>query len=128
MQERVIINIKPEIQGIFEKHHDDIVEAMVLVSKNGIPLTAMTRRSGKNESFSALTATIYGASDVVFTSFDKTSPTIIEVNSQNDVLMIKGVGKSMVLALMGSVSDKNSLERIMNAVSEEIENSSSFKK
>ncbi|MFO8110058.1 MAG: roadblock/LC7 domain-containing protein [Thermoplasmata archaeon] len=100
---------------------------MVLVSKNGIPLTTISKESGKNESFSALTATIFGASDVVFTSFDKSSPTMIEVDSNDDILFIKGVGKSTVFAVIGPSSKKSSLKAIMDGVTKDIENSSSFK-
>ncbi len=101
---------------------------MVLASKNGIPLASLLDRSEKNESFGALTATIFGASDVILTSFDKSSPTMVEINSKDTVLLVKEVGNSAVLAVMGASSGEKTLITIINSVSEEIENSTSFKR
>ncbi len=99
---------------------------MILASKNGIPLATHLDRPEKNESFSALSATIFGASDVIFTSFDKKTPDIVEINSDETLLLIKGIGKSAVLAVMGSSSRKETLEDIAEKVSTEIENSPGF--
>ncbi len=126
IQERVTIDIKPEVQRIFEEHHDEVVEAMVLASKNGIPIASFLNKPEKNESFGALTATIFGASDVIFTSFDKTTPDMVEIVSDDTILLLKGIGKSAVLAIMGVSSEKSLLRSIMDSVSAKIEESISF--
>ncbi len=127
-QERGTITIKTEVESIFEENFHDYMEALVLASKNGIPLATKMEKQEKNESFSALSATILGASDVIFASFDKSEPQIVEVSSDEDILLIKGVGKNAVLSLLGETSEKNKLMKDLSKIAMSIEESKEFKR
>ena len=97
------------------------MKAIALTSKNGIPIASMVEKKGEHESFSTLSATILGASDVIFSSMENDEPENIIIDSQDAVLMIKEVADDSVLSLLGDVEDKDSLKDKIDEIKNKIE-------
>ncbi len=100
------------------------MRAVVLTSKNGIPVTTSLERHDKSESFSALSATILGASEVIFSSFDRDKPEKVTIRSGDTILFIKETDSNTVLAVLGDIDREEEVEgkfeEIMSKVKEVI--------
>lgn len=96
------------------------MDAVVLTSKNGIPIASFLEKQEKSESFSALSATILGASEVIFSSFGKNDPKVIEVSAGDSLLLITGVDKNSVLSSLGEVEAKESIKNKLIDLATEI--------
>lgn len=119
------ITVKERVQSIFEEYdRKDFIRGLVLTSKNGIPVATSLDRHDKSESFSALSATILGASEVIFSSFDREDPEIVNIRSGDTILLIKEVDSNTVLALLGDIDKKDDIddkfEEIVSEVKEVI--------
>lgn len=63
----------------------------------------------QHESFSTLSATILGASEVIFSSFEKDDPNNVVIDSDDTVLVIQHVGEDTVLSVMGIEESKEKI-------------------
>ncbi|MFW6040463.1 MAG: roadblock/LC7 domain-containing protein [Thermoplasmatota archaeon] len=116
------MTIKKEIEGFFKDYcRDHDVDAVALTSKNGIPIATLLKKKEESESFSTLSATIFGASEVIFSSFDKREPETAIVNSNDSVLLMRCVGRDTVLSLLGSFDKKEDLIDYLDEMSIEIQ-------
>lgn len=75
----------------------------------------------QSESFSTLSATIMGASEVIFSSFEKNNPNLITANSNGSVLLIKEMGTNAVLSLIGDLDKKEKMIDMIDEIVEEID-------
>lgn len=110
------------IQNYFEEFKSDPqVKALALTSKNGIPIAHIVEKEGEHESFSTLSATILGASEVIFSSMENDEPGNILVDSDDALLVIKGIDDERVLSLMGDTDDREELLKMIDDIRKTIE-------
>lgn len=80
----------------------------------------MMRKKEENESFSTLSATILGASEVIFSAFEKNDPETIIINSNDSVLLVREVGKDTLLSILGSFEEEEDLSSYIKDMSVKI--------
>ncbi|MFW6144015.1 MAG: roadblock/LC7 domain-containing protein [Candidatus Natronoplasma sp.] len=97
------------------------MEAVSLTSKNGVPIAFYLENEEENESFSTLSATILGASEVIFSSFEKENPELIVCNSDDSVLLIREVGTNAVLSVLGDAEVKEKMIEDLDKMVSDIE-------
>ncbi len=97
------------------------MEAISLTSKNGVPIAFHLENVEENESFSTLSATILGAGEVIFSSFEKANPELILGSSKDSVLLIQEVGANAVLSILGDSDKKEEIKNEMDEIISEIE-------
>ena len=85
------------------------VEAAAVVSRNGIPIAWELPENIHMETFSTLSATILGASDVVCSSLDKESPQRVIIQSKGNVIVLTGLGSKALLVAMAPTADTDKL-------------------
>lgn len=121
-KEREIIKAQEQVEEIFEEYcKENNIEGIALTSKNGIPIASFLNKPEQSESFSTLSATIMGASEVIFSSFEKNNPDLITANSDNSVLLIKEMGTNAVLSLIGDLDKKEEMIDMIDEIVEEID-------
>ncbi len=115
------MNIKTQVEELFEERCSNSgIDAIVLTSRNGVPIASHIERSEKIESFSALSATILGASEVIFSGFGKGYPELIDISSSDTFLLVKGVDKSSVISVLANSGDKSELAGLMEELIDSI--------
>jgi len=62
-----------------------------------------------------------GASEVIFSSFEKNNPGLIVANSDDSVLLIKEMGTNAVLSVIGGADKKDELIDKLDEIIEEID-------
>jgi len=72
-----------------------------VVSKNGIPIAWHGLDDGSKETFATLTATVLGATEVVYSSLGMESDSLIvnSVSAENNIAMMEINRKSMIVLL-----------------------------
>lgn len=122
IEECVNIRAKEEIEEIFEEYCDKTaIEAIALTSKNGIPIAYHLKDEEENESFSTLSATILGASEVILSGLEKQNPELITCDSPDSVLLIKEVGTNAVLSILGGEGKEEDIKKDMEEMISEID-------
>ncbi len=114
--------MKRDVEELFENSIEaNDIHAIALTSKNGIPIASKLKEGNEHESFSTLSATILGASEVIFSAFKKEQPDDILIKSNDSILLIREIKSDSVLALMGKLKDKDKLIEVMGNISKEME-------
>jgi predicted regulator of Ras-like GTPase activity (Roadblock/LC7/MglB family) len=85
------------------------VEAGAVVSRNGIPISWELPENVHVETFSTLSATILGASDVVCSSLEKDAPDRVIIQSKGNTIVITGLGSKALLVAMANSSESEKL-------------------
>lgn len=121
-KEREIIKAQKQVEEIFEEYcKENEIEGIALTSKNGIPIASYLDKPEQSESFSTLSATIMGASEVIFSSFENNNPDLISARSEDSILMIKEMGTNAVLSVIGDSDKKDELMDKIDEIIEEID-------
>ncbi|MBS3781039.1 MAG: roadblock/LC7 domain-containing protein [Candidatus Thermoplasmatota archaeon] len=120
---------KDEIDEILRRYGSKKeVDAIALSSKNGVPIASHLKKEEENESFSTLSATMLGASEVIFSGFEREDPDFIVGYSDDSVLLIKEVGSNTVLSILGdSDKEKEMMEEMEEMASKLSELEETFK-
>lgn len=114
-------SIEKEIEELFAEYREENeIEAIALTSTNGIPIANDMETKEQHESFSTLSATILGASEVIFSSFEKDDPGHVVIDSDGTVLVIQPVREDTVLSVMGS-EEKDKVLNYASELSSEVE-------
>ncbi len=115
------MTIKSQIEEIFkEPVKENDIEAIALTSKNGIPIASYVEKKDEHESFSTLSATILGASEVIFSALEKKQPVDIIIRSDESILFIQENSSDSVLSMMGKSEDEERLIEIMDDISKKL--------
>ena len=98
------------------------VEAAAIVSRNGIPIAWEMPESAHIETFATLSATILGASEVVFSGLNKELPDRVIVESRGITLIAIGLGTRALLVALSSAADmkafRDGMEDTANKIKE----------
>lgn len=121
-KERVIIKAIDEIEKVFEEYSTETsIDAISLISKNGVPIASHLEDERISESFSTLSATILGANEVIFSEFEREEPEIITGKSADTVLLIKEVDSNTVLSVLADSDGKEEMIKKMEEIISEID-------
>ncbi|MGM0404821.1 MAG: roadblock/LC7 domain-containing protein [Thermoplasmatota archaeon] len=113
--------MKKDIEEVFSKSIEKYdIGALALTSKNGIPIASKLKKENEHESFSTLSATILGASEVIFSAFEKNQPEDILVKSNDSLLLIKETSSDSVIALLGNIKDEDELIEALDDISDKV--------
>ncbi len=89
----------------FNDKHGALLSA--IVSRVGTPIAWNIPKDVTVENFSALAATILGASEVIYAGMSKPAPKRILIESNEGVLVVSGLGtKAFVAAMFPAMNDK----------------------
>jgi predicted regulator of Ras-like GTPase activity (Roadblock/LC7/MglB family) len=91
------------------------IEICAVVSRNGIPLAYELPEGAHIDAFSTLSATILGASEVIYSGLGKKTPqrVMIEANGTNYIAI--GVGPKALLVALSSQESSDLLTNVTNA-------------
>ena len=91
------------------------IEICAVISRNGIPLAYELPDGAHIDAFSTLSATILGASEVIYSGLGKKAPhrVLIEANGTNYIAV--GVGPKALLVAMGSTKSPELTDNITTA-------------
>ena len=90
------------------------IEISALVSRSGVPIVWHISDESGLETFATLSATILGASEVVYTGLGKKMPNKVTIESPNGGLFIAlGLDKKTIFVAMSAESDYASMSQIV---------------
>ncbi|UCG70684.1 MAG: roadblock/LC7 domain-containing protein [Thermoplasmata archaeon] len=85
------------------------IEICAVISRNGIPLAYELPDNVHIDAFSTLSATILGASEVIYSGMGKTMPRRVMISANGTNYIATGVGPKALLVAMSS-GDSTALE------------------
>lgn len=72
-----------------------------VISRNGIPIAWHGLDDGNKETFATLTATVLGATEVIYSSLGMSGPAVVNsISGENNIAMV-GLNKKSMVALVG---------------------------
>jgi predicted regulator of Ras-like GTPase activity (Roadblock/LC7/MglB family) len=90
------------------------IEISALVSRSGVPIVWHFPDDTQIETFATLSATIIGASEVVYTGLGKNIPNKVTIESQNGGLFIAlGLDRKTIFVAMSSNSNYAAMSEVM---------------
>ncbi|MCK5038129.1 MAG: roadblock/LC7 domain-containing protein, partial [Thermoplasmata archaeon] len=87
--------LNKELEALNKKYD---IEISAIISRSGVPIAWNIPDDAQIETFSTLTATILGASEVVYSSLGKSPPARIIIESNNGLLMSTSIGSKALIA------------------------------
>lgn len=81
------------------------VDISAIVSRSGVPIAWNIPDDVHVETFATLSATLLGASEVVYTGLSRGTPKRVIVQSEDGTLVAVGLSKKALLVAMGSKDD-----------------------
>jgi len=115
------MSVASELKKILgELKNDYGVEASAVVSRNGVPITWELPENVHVETFSTLSATILGASDVVCSSLEKGSPDRVIIQSAANTIVVTGLGSKALLVAMAPDTNTEKLVKGVNESAQKI--------
>ena len=90
-------------------------EISAIVSRSGIPIAWNVPEDIHIENFATLSATLLGASEVVYTGLKKAPPNRVVVESTDGTLVAVGLGSKALLVALSSGDQEKLLEGVLEA-------------
>lgn len=91
------------------------IEISAIVSRSGVPIAWNIPDNVHVETFATLSATLLGASEVVYTGLSRGSPKRVIVQSEDGTLVAVGLSKKALLVALGGKNDDGVFEAVDNA-------------
>lgn len=91
------------------------LESCAVVSRNGIPIAWELPPDIQVETFATLSATILGASEVIYSGLNKESPGKVIVESESGMLVVTGLDSKTLFVAVSSEFDNGVKLRIDEA-------------
>lgn len=98
-----------------ELSSDYDVDISAIVSRSGVPIAWNIPDEVHVETFATLSATLLGASEVVYTGLSMGTPKRVIVQSENGTLVAIGLSKKALLVAMGNKGDDNVFQAVDSA-------------
>jgi predicted regulator of Ras-like GTPase activity (Roadblock/LC7/MglB family) len=99
-----------DLKNILSKlRAEENIEICAVISRNGIPLAYELPDNVHIDAFSTLSATILGASEVIYSGLGKTVPRRVLISANGTNYIATGVGPKALLVAMGA-GDTTALE------------------
>jgi predicted regulator of Ras-like GTPase activity (Roadblock/LC7/MglB family) len=87
-----------------------------VISRNGVPIAWDGLDDGNKETFATLTATVLGATEVIYSSMGLSLPISVSSVSEDGNLAMMGLNKKSMIAVMGNKDPAELNEVIQEAV------------
>lgn len=91
------------------------IEICAVISRNGIPLAYELPDGVHIDAFSTLSATILGASEVIYSGLRKNVPELVLIEANGTNYIAIGVGPKALLVAMSSLESTALTTNVMNA-------------
>jgi len=118
--ENCLASVVGELKRILGEFNNRYGASMsAIVSRSGIPIAWNVPPGTPIENFAALSATLLGASEVIYTGVSKPPPTRVIVESEDGVLIVAGLGqKAFVVAMFQKSGDDmiKGIEEVSKAI------------
>jgi predicted regulator of Ras-like GTPase activity (Roadblock/LC7/MglB family) len=114
------------IVGVLNKELDNLetehgIEMSAVISRSGVPIAWHITKEASAETVATLSATIFGASEVIYTSQGRQPPQRVIVESEDGGAMITcSLGKKALLILMSMNVNSNQLTTVAETASRKI--------
>ena len=110
--------LKNELEKLSQEHG---VEISAVVSRSGVPIAWHLPDESIMETFATLSATIIGASEVVYTGMGKEAPQRVTIESGKGVTFVaSGLDKKTLLVAMSDKVGADDMVKIITAASQRI--------
>ena len=109
--------LNKELEALNKKHE---IEISAIISRSGVPIAWKIPDNSQIETFSTLSATILGASEVVYSSLEQDPPVRIVIESNSGLLMASSVGSKALIAIFAKNSDSDKLAAALNEAVENV--------
>jgi predicted regulator of Ras-like GTPase activity (Roadblock/LC7/MglB family) len=91
------------------------IDISAIVSRSGVPIAWNIPEDVHVETFATLSATLLGASEVVYTGLSRGTPKRVIVQSEDGTLVAIGLSKKALLVALGGRDDDGVFEAVENA-------------
>jgi predicted regulator of Ras-like GTPase activity (Roadblock/LC7/MglB family) len=91
------------------------IDICAVISRNGIPLAYELPDGVHIDAFSTLSATILGASEVIYSGLRKNVPELVLIEANGTNYIAIGVGPKALLVAMSSLESSALTTNVMNA-------------
>jgi len=108
--------LNKELETLNQKYD---IEISAIISRSGVPIAWNIPDEAQIETFSTLTATILGASEVVYSSLGRNPPARVIIESNNGLLMATSIGSKALIAVLSKEGD---IDKITSALDEAVGN------
>ena len=109
--------LKKELELLSEKHG---IEISAVISRNGVPIAWRLPDESQVETFATLSATIVGASEVVYTGLGKEPPSKIVMESSGGIFMAASVSSKALIAILSTGKDTDAVSESLLSASNNI--------
>lgn len=103
--------LNKELESLNKKHD---IEISAIISRSGVPIAWNFPDETQIETFSTLSATILGASEVVYSSLGRDPPQRIIIESPGGLLMATSIGSKALIAVLSKNGDVDTLTAALN--------------
>jgi len=107
--------LKQIVKDLREKSDADVC---AIVSRNGIPIAYDGVDDGQVDTFATLSATILGASEVIYTGVQKQKPTRVFAESADGTFLGIPLGRKTLLIIMSGLPKEDLVDVVEKATSE----------
>ncbi len=108
-----------DMKQILKEMENEIgLEIGVVITRNGIPMVWNAPEDKDVETFATLSATIYGASEVVYSGLGKNPPELVMVEGGDGTFVARALGKKGVLSGISREKDRSALVEGIKIASE----------
>ena len=106
----IVGDLTKELDNLESEHG---VEISAVVSRSGVPIAWHIPDGASAETIATLSATIFGASEVIYSGLGKEKPHKVTVESGADgVFTTRSLGQKALLVMMSQKLDKVKLEEV----------------
>ncbi len=109
--------LKKELENLSEKHG---IEISAIISRSGVPIAWNVPDESQVETFSTLSATILGASEVVYTGLGKEPPTKIIVESKSGTFLAGSISSKALIAVISNSTDTEAVCKSLDEATKNI--------
>ncbi len=109
--------LNKELESLNKKHE---IEISAIISRSGVPIAWNIPDNNQIETFSTLSATILGASEVVYSSLEQDPPNKIVIESNSGLLMASSVGSKALIAIFAKNAEPDKLAVALNEAVENV--------
>ncbi len=110
--------LNQELEKLAEEHG---IEISAVVSRSGVPIAWHLPDESIMETFATLSATIIGASEVVYTGMGKEAPHVVTIESEKGVSFVaSGIDKKTLIVMMSETMGHDELVKILGMAEDRI--------
>ncbi len=106
-------SLKETLADISERNG---LSVCAVISRNGVPIAWHGLDDGNKETFATLTATVLGATEVIYSSLGISGPITVNSVSDSENMAMMGLNRKSMVAVMGKKDPAELNEAVQEAV------------